>query len=1263
MGFPINTIKSETSPGRHLELLVVGGLAGLVLISPIFFGSAAIWARSALFVSAAVLLTIWLLRGVWTGHLHVARTWLWLGGLLCLGLLLFQLLPLSAKTLKFLSSQTDSIYQHTQISQTVQQTGKTLSVSPQASRDELYRLGIIAAVFAMGINTIRTRKRLIFVVLILLGLGTFQTLYAFWNQFAGDQARLSGTYHSKNHFAGLLPMLIPLSLAMVAGLGKSGQGRSEIKLLSSGWLSSSTFAQQLLVGAAGVLMGLGVLFSLSRAGVVGVLAGITAVGCYLFSKTSTRRYTVIVFVVTCLFVSSAAMIGLNKVMQGLRDAGSLEAMSWQGRLDLAKSSLTMIKDFPLWGTGLGTLPLVFGQYQSIHEGGWTAYSLHNDWLQLACENGLIVAGIVLATIVIFFGGIIRRLIGSKEGLCKLLSVGAFIGAGTMLLHSLADRNLSKITANGIVFGLLLAIAYCGAHLTHSSGKLRSRKSGYWHVKLGPWPIRVALLIGASLGLSKLCRAEVQAGRADLAFNRYLRAAPAYPKFCQSYPRKRLLRRDDYFWLEYSGPKNNAAWALAQLERAGQLQPDNPRYLREKAMWAIESIDRLVDEQAIATGEQLFAETLSQIDKTTYEQTIWALASAIRQDVYIAKKQDMIRACRLLSKAIQLAPSIPGYHMDLAFVLARLDKVSDSAADNPIDPTATPIKTALLQGQTALWLGPNKPAELFGIGCLALDRANSATDQQLREELLEEAAVNFRRAIFAGPEFRFLYPQRTYQLLAMSNLPQEYFFQVTPQTVFAVRELSRWFLRNGRWAAGLETLEILEDLLNSPASPVSLGSMASKAKPWGDAEDLAWHRRAGTPARYYVRSRASDFEASVRREIILGKCQALSELGRWPQRQIQVSRYQDFISLQTAQAVKRADGLAQTRRYSAALVEYRRLLRKNWTNPQALIGAAEMADLPGIPANLRRWNDPVTQLYRLAIHTPSLSKKEYQRAEKILDRRYPQQEVEQLEVAFVRGALRCLSGLYQEAVARLRPLAEEDSERKRTWGQEHLIWYFLAKAQAGLGQNAEAMDSFRQALEIVPTHLPSLKALQSMGDERAEAIIAELTPTKSCSIDFGGKVRLLGYTLRQLDETDAMQTTNSKNNGKWRISYFWEFQDRVPADCRAEVDFYDVRSQRLFSDKHAIRQKLWPYPLAKARWGEVVVEDRGLKGDPRKCDRIRFGFRIDQPPVGISEYLLNRLGEEKTSLACVTTKTAVAVDAPAAQEQKQGQHELAKTVDE
>ena len=92
-----------------------------------------------------------------------------------------------------------------------------------------------------------------------------------------------------------------------------------------------------------------------------------------------------------------------------------------------------------------------------------------------------------------------------------------------------------------------------------------------------------------------------------------------------------------------------------------------------------------------------------------------------------------------------------------------------------------------------------------------------------------------------------------------------------------------------------------------------------------------------------------------------------------------------------------------------------------------------------------------------------------------------------------------------------------------------------------------------------------------------------------------------------------------------------------ADCHMEINFCDGQGRVVFADWHTIKHRQESYWLETAQWGEIVVEERILKGNPSQCDGIRLAFRIDRPPVGVSKYLFNRLGQQSTFAGCLTQR--------------------------
>jgi tetratricopeptide (TPR) repeat protein len=120
-----------------------------------------------------------------------------------------------------------------------------------------------------------------------------------------------------------------------------------------------------------------------------------------------------------------------------------------------KDSLNMVRDFPLFGVGLGGWPEIFPHYQT---GPWNEYyfrEAHNDYLQYITETGLLG---VLALIWVF-GSAGRNLLSSRHSISPTdwpLVIALALALGAMALHELVDFCL-HIPANALLFTLLFAI--------------------------------------------------------------------------------------------------------------------------------------------------------------------------------------------------------------------------------------------------------------------------------------------------------------------------------------------------------------------------------------------------------------------------------------------------------------------------------------------------------------------------------------------------------------------------------------------------------------------------------------------------------------------------------------------------------------------------------------------------------------------------------------------------------------------------------------
>jgi O-antigen ligase len=115
--------------------------------------------------------------------------------------------------------------------------------------------------------------------------------------------------------------------------------------------------------------------------------------------------------------------------------------------------LSAFKDFPLFGSGLGTFEHVFKIYQPEGLTGYYDHA-HNDYLELLLEAGIF--GVLIGG---FFFFIVLRGILKKEWREReiYLKAGFLSSLATMAVHSVFDFNL-HIPSNAVLFCLILGMA-------------------------------------------------------------------------------------------------------------------------------------------------------------------------------------------------------------------------------------------------------------------------------------------------------------------------------------------------------------------------------------------------------------------------------------------------------------------------------------------------------------------------------------------------------------------------------------------------------------------------------------------------------------------------------------------------------------------------------------------------------------------------------------------------------------------------------------
>ena len=266
-----------------------------------------------------------------------------------------------------------------------------------------------------------------------------------------------GTYYNPDHLAGLLEMLLPVAVGLIgAHLGRADGAlryRASWRERLGFWMSWRGHAVALLAAGSIALL-LGLVFTRSRSGIMITMLGIL-VCLVAFARrlgSGGGRASGVIGTVVVVTLGLAVDIGLAPVLGRF----SLDDPLRDGRVLIYANALQGIGQFLPLGSGPGTFPEAFRQFQPPALGQHFVNHAHNDYLEWLFEGGL--PGAVLA--VWLLSAYLRQwlALAAAEGRhsFRFVQFGAGIGLLLLLLHSLSDFNW-HIPANALYAALLAGI--------------------------------------------------------------------------------------------------------------------------------------------------------------------------------------------------------------------------------------------------------------------------------------------------------------------------------------------------------------------------------------------------------------------------------------------------------------------------------------------------------------------------------------------------------------------------------------------------------------------------------------------------------------------------------------------------------------------------------------------------------------------------------------------------------------------------------------
>ncbi|MBZ5642567.1 MAG: O-antigen ligase family protein [Acidobacteriia bacterium] len=322
-----------------------------------------------------------------------------------------------------------------------------MSMVPFLTRIELLKYTALVALFFLCLQSYRTRAQWRGFVWFLLMLGFAVSLFAILQHFTFNgklywvrEMRYGGTpfgpYVNRNHFAGLMELLIPPGVAIQV---MGGERRDQMPLL-----------------ALFTVLPIGALFlSASRGGIMSFVAEMAFLAILVILRRRERKALVAAVLVVGFAVMLVSWLGIGAAMERFESYKGLEVSEGR-RVGMLHGTMHIFLDHPVLGTGLGTLQQVYPRYETVYD-GLVVNHAHNDYAEALAETGAI-GGICfgLFLVALFWNGW-KILTADTDGRNLAYHAGALIACLGLLVHAFVDFNF-HIPSNALLFLLQAALA-------------------------------------------------------------------------------------------------------------------------------------------------------------------------------------------------------------------------------------------------------------------------------------------------------------------------------------------------------------------------------------------------------------------------------------------------------------------------------------------------------------------------------------------------------------------------------------------------------------------------------------------------------------------------------------------------------------------------------------------------------------------------------------------------------------------------------------
>ena len=457
-----------------MEKIAFGIYLAVLVISPLLFGAVHVYAYSLCFLlvlSASILLFVHNIRKDYRAdclYFQYPETGFNVLFYMVLAFLFFQVLPQPSFLIDLLSPQALDVKVKA-FEVTGQQQSFALAPYIYPVRMSLLRWTVYGLFFLGLSQVLHSRKRIEILCFCILITASFISVYGIYQAYAGDNRiwwfsgygqDVRGTYINRNHFAGLMAMALMLATGFASsltgwffkrkGVASDNLRGKILRLLSF----EKIYSKRALIVFCGVIIGLGLVLSASRGGIISAALGLLLLGLFYLAHENQRKSGFIVLAIFLLIGGYGLQVGMEHTIERFQ-ADQLQS-SFEGRYRYARKTVDVFRDYELAGVGVGNFQHAYPRYQATEDKGLLVDYAHNDWAQLLAEAGFAGFVLTVAGIGLFVLFIVRQWKGRRDPQALALGTVPLAVLLTMGVHSWFDFNM-HIPANFFVFAAILAI--------------------------------------------------------------------------------------------------------------------------------------------------------------------------------------------------------------------------------------------------------------------------------------------------------------------------------------------------------------------------------------------------------------------------------------------------------------------------------------------------------------------------------------------------------------------------------------------------------------------------------------------------------------------------------------------------------------------------------------------------------------------------------------------------------------------------------------